>query len=897
MNWRRFFHRNRANIEQRDELEFYLDLTTEEYVAQGMDPLSARDAARKKLGNTTLIREEVYEMNTITFLEGLLQDGRHALRMIRLNPAFSIAAILSLALGIGANTAIFAVVNAVLIRPLPYPQPEALAGVFNSGVIQGETFNDMGLGPGMYAALKQHSAAFQEFGVWSSDAATVTGTGDPEQIKTVWMTQGVLPALGVHPFLGREFSIGDDTPGTPETVILSHSYWLRRFDGDERVLGRKVMIDFVPRQVIGVMPRTFRFLDLSPDVLIPQRFAKADLRFEPFSYSGIARLKPGVTVDLANKDTARILNQIIPENIRSFVEQARFTENIRSFVEQARFKPNLRPLKSDVTGDISTALSVLMGALSLVFLLVCANVANLVLIRAQGRMQEFAIRTALGAGWRRIARELLVESLTVGLLGGVCGTLLAYVSVQMLKAQHLATIPRLAEVSLDATTLAFGFTCSIVGSVLFGLVAILKCGLPHKILNARGMSTDFGQLRAQNVLVVAQVALASILLVASGLLIRSYVALQGVHPGFTEPERIQTLRVAIPETQVPEPEKVARLQADIIERVSRLPGVKAAAFADALPMEADYRNGMIIAVKDKFVPGQPSPNRDVKHISPGLFAALGTRLVAGRNFTWEDLSKHRRVAIVSENMARETWGNPIAALGKELKQGALGNTWFEVVGVVENVHDDGANKQAPAIVYFRSGVYDPDQPGRKPSIRRGLTLAIRSSRAGTQSFLRELATAIHSVSPTLPLAQVRTFNDVYRHSMARTSFTLILLGIAGLMALLLAIIGVYGVLAYAVGKRRREVSIRVALGAQPNQIKNLFVRRGILLACAGSVVGLAAAMWLSRWVSSLLFGVTALDPATYIASALIVSAAALIASYVPARRASLVDPMESLRAD
>ncbi len=884
MNWRRFFHRNRANIEQRDELEFYLEVTTEEYVARGMDPLSARDAARKKLGNATLIREEVYEMNTITFLEGLLRDGRHALRMIRLNPAFSTAAILSLALGIGANTAIFAVVNAVLIRPLPYPQPEALAGVFNSGVIQGETFNDMGLGPGMYAALKQHSAAFQEFGVWSSDAATVTGTGDPEQIKTVWMTQEVLRALGVHPFLGREFSIGDDTPGTPETVILSHSYWLRRFGGDERVLGRKVVIDFVPRQVIGVMPRTFRFLDLSPDVLIPQRFTKADLRFEPFSYSGIARLKPGITIDLANKDTARILNQIIPENIRSFVEQA-------------RFKPNLRPLKRDVTGDISTALDVLMGALCLVFLLVCANVANLVLIRAQGRTQEFAIRAALGAGWGRIARELLVESLTVGLLGGVCGTLLAYVSVQMLKAQHLATIPRLAEVSLDATTLAFGFTCSIVGSVLFGLAAILKCGLPGKVLNAGGMSTDFGQLRAQNVLVVAQVALALILLVASGLLIRSYVALHGVHPGFTEPERIQTLRVAIPETQVAEPEKVARLQADIIESVSRLPGVKAVAFTDGLPMEADYRNGMIIAVKDKFVPGQPPPNRDVKHISPGLFAALGTRLLAGRTFTWEDLSKRRLVAIVSENMARETWGTPIAALGKELKQGALGNTWFEVVGVVENVHDDGVNKQAPAIVYFRSGVYDPDQPGRKPSIRRGLTLAIRSSRAGTQSFLRELATAIHSVSPTLPLAQVRMLNDVYRHSMARTSFTLILLGIAGLMALLLAIIGVYGVLAYAVGKRRREVSIRVALGAQPNQVKNLFVRRGIVLACAGSVVGLAAATGLSRWVSSLLFGVTALDPATYIASALIVLAAALIASYVPARRASLVDPMESLRAD
>src|SRR6266542_2053304 len=256
--------------------------------------------------------EEDYKMNTLAFLEGLLRDGRHAFRMIRMNPGFSATAILSLALGIGANTAIFSVVNAVLIRPPPYPEPESLVGVFNSGVIQGETFNDMGLAPGMYAGLKERSKTFQDFGVWSSGAMTVTGIGDPEQIKTVWMTQEVLVVLGAQPFLGRRFSIEDDRPGTPETVILSHSYWMRRFGGDERVLGRTVVIDFVPRQVIGVMPQTFRFLDLSPDVMLPQRFARADLPFEPFSYSGIARLKPGITIDLANQDATRVLNQITP---------------------------------------------------------------------------------------------------------------------------------------------------------------------------------------------------------------------------------------------------------------------------------------------------------------------------------------------------------------------------------------------------------------------------------------------------------------------------------------------------------------------------------------------------------------------------------------------------------
>src|SRR5262245_44019319 len=574
------------------------------------------------------------------------------------------------------------------------------------------------------------------------------------------------------------------------------------------------------------------------------------------------------------------MNQIIPEDIRPFAEQA-------------RLKSNLRPLKRDVTGDIGPVLGVVMGALGLVFLLVCANVANLVLVRAQARTQEFAIRAALGAGWGRIARELIIESLTLGPLGGAFGIALAYGAVRILKVQDLTTIPRLAEVSIDAATLAFGLACSVAGSLLFGLIAVFKCGIPGNILSARGASMSLDQLRTQNVLVVAQVALALVLLVASGLLIRTYIALRGVHPGFTHPERVQMIRIVIPNTQAPEPERVARMQAEIVENISRLPGVEAAAFADGLAMEAEYRNGTRIAVEDKFVPGQPLPNRRIKYVSPGLFTAQGTRLLAGRDFTWEDLSNRRLVAIVSESMARENWEEPNAALGRRL---GSPDTWFEVVGVVEDVHDDGSHRPAPPIVYYRTGVH-ASSPDRPPVIRRGLTLAIRSSRANTESLLQEIAIAIHAVNPNLPLAKVQTLDDIYRRSMAQTSFTLVLLGIAGTMALALAGIGVYGVLAYAVGQRRREVGIRMALGAQPNQVTGLFLRRGILLTCIGGVAGVAAAMGLSRWISALLFGVTALDPATYVASALIVSAAALIASYIPARRALSVSPMESLRGD
>src|SRR5262245_45551886 len=561
----------------------------------------AHYAARRQFGNQTWLKEVSREMWSLNSIETLIQDLRYGARRLMRSPGFSAAAILSLALGIGVNTAIFSVVNAVLIRPLPYPEAEPLVGVFNSGVIQGETVNEMGLAAGMYAGLKHHSRTFEEFGVWEPGTATVTDIGDPEQIKTVRMTQGVLPALGVQPFLGRRFSIEDDTRGTPETVILSHSYWMRRY-GDERVIGRTVIIDFVPRQVIGVMPRTFRFLDLSPDVLLPQRFAKVNLSFGEFSYSGIARLKPGITIDLANQDATRVLNQIMPENIRPFAEQA-------------RLKSNLRPLKRDVTGDIGAVLGVVMGALGLVFLLVCANVANLVMVRAQARSQELAIRAALGAGWWRIARELLVESLTLGLLGGAFGIALAYGAVRILKAQDLTTIPRLAEVSIDAATLAFCLACSVAGSLLFGMIAVFKCGAPDNIINSRGASMSPDQLRAQNALVVAQVALALVLLVASGLLIRTFLALRGVHPGFRRPEQIQTIRIVIPNTQAPEPERVARMQAEIIENVSRLPGVEAAAFADGMPMDTDYRNGTPIAVEDKFTPGQTPPNRRIKYVS------------------------------------------------------------------------------------------------------------------------------------------------------------------------------------------------------------------------------------------------------------------------------------------
>jgi predicted permease len=871
MNWRRFFRRDEADAEQRAELDFYVDVTTEEYIQRGMEPAQARAAAQRKLGSTVRIREEVYRMNTLTFMAGLLRDARHAVRMIRTKPGFSAAVLISLALGIGANTAIFSVLNAVLIRPLPYPGPDALVGVFNRFVIQGQVFEDADLSANMYAACKESARAFESFGVWTSGAATATGMGDPKQLVSVTATQGVLPTLAVPAYIGRWFSTEDDTSGSPETVILSYGYWQRRFGGNRAVLGRTIVIDFVPHQVIGVMPRNFRFVNFAPDVFLPQRFRRNRLTPDEFSYTGIARLKPGVTIALANQDLAHVW--------KIWAE----TEGAAKTIETFHITPNLRPLKKDVVGDVGSVLGVLMGALGLVLLLVCANVANLVLVRAQSRRQEFAIRATLGAGWGRIARELLVESLTLGILGAALGVALAYLGLRVLVSQGPATLPRLEEISLDGTVLAFALGCSLGTSLLFGLAAVLRSGIPGRIQSARSATQGASQLRAQNALVVAQVALAFVLLVASGLMIRSFFALRAVTPGFTHPEWIQTVRIAIPEALIPDPLQAARMQSDMISGLSAIPGVSAAGFASGLPMESEYRNGVLIDVEGKTSVGQISPNRSVKRISPGLLKAQGTRLVAGRDFNWEDVSDHRSVALVSENMARENWGEPANALGKRIRQGQ-DSPWLEVVGVAENVRADGVNLPAPATVYFRAG-------------GRGATFAIRSERAGTKGLLREIATAIHAVNPGLPLAKVRTLNEVYKRSMAHTSFALVLLGIAGGIALTLAIVGVYGVLAYAVGQRRREVGIRLALGAQPTALKWLFVRKGLILNCVGGVIGLALAGGLSGWMSSLLFGITPLDPLTYIASGAAIAAAAMIASYLPARQASSIDPIETLRGE
>jgi predicted permease len=708
------------------------------------------------------------------------------------------------------------------------------------------------------------------------------------------VTYGVLDVLGVKPLLGRWFSQADDTPGTPETVMLTYGYWQRRFGGDISIVGRTLTIDSKPRTVIGVMPEEFRF-QRDPELILPQRFERETLSLGPFGYQGIVRLKPGVTIGQASADVTRMLGIWLnawptPPGMD------------RTPFQNVRLGPKLQPLKQDIVGDIGTALWVVMGTLGLVLLMACANVANLMLVRAEARQYELAIRAALGAGWGRIAREMLVESLTLGMLGGALGLGVAYAALRILVATGPDTLPRLREIGIDPLVVAFALGVSLLSGALFGVLPVLKYAGPRVATALQGVGRTFSEGRerhwARNTLVVAQVALALVLLVGSGLMIRTFQQLRSVKPGFTHPEEIQILHSMVPEAIAQEPDRVMRMQHEILDRLAALPGVTSVGFGAAAPLESFLSGGNPVYAEDKtFAEGQFPPLRQIRKTAPGFFKTMGTRVMAGRDFTWTDLYEKRRVAIVSENLAREWWGEPRAALGKRIREAGPADPWREIVGVVENVYDNGVQVKPPAFAYWPALMDRYIWGGENGSAVGTGMFAIRSNRTGTESLLTEARQAIWSMNGRQPVFLVTTLKTLYDQSMARTSFTLVMLALAGGMALVLGIVGIYGVIAYVLSQRTREIGIRTALGAQPAELLKTFVRHGLVLTGIGAAVGLVAAAGLTRLMSSLLFGVTALDPVTYAAVTALLVAAAALASYLPTRWAIAIDPVQALRAE
>jgi len=898
---RRLFHRltswtTSAQDEEllRAEIEEHIVMQTAENVRAGLSPIEARRQALLKFGNVEALKELYRDQRGLPFIETLVGDTRHALRRMRKAPGFTAAVIVTLALGIGANTAIFAVIESILIRPLAYPQAEALVGVWHTAPgLPG--LPRIGLSPSMYFTYREENRSFEQFGLWSSGGASVTGVAEPEMPRALFVTYGVLDTLGIKPLLGRGFSQTDDTPGSPETVMLTYGYWQRRFGSDTSIVGRTLTIDSKPRTVIGVMPEAFRF-QRDPELILPQRLERSTQFLGGFGYQGIARLKPGVTIEHANADVARLLGVWLnawPPN--PGIDRAVF--------QNARVGPTLQPLKQDVVGDISTALWVVMGTLGLLLLIACANVANLLLVRAESRQQELAIRAALGAGRGRIAREMLVESITLGVLGGTLGLGLAYAALRILVVRGPDTLPRLNEIGIDPLVLSFAFGVSLLSGVLFGVIPIVKYAGPGIATALRGIGRTFShdreRHRARHILVVVQVALALVLLIGSGLMIRTFQHLRSVQPGFTRPEEIQILHSMIPMAIAKEPERVMRMQHEILDKLAAIPGVTSVGFGSRAPLESFLGvAGNPIDAEDKtFAKGRVPPLRQIRRIAPGYFKTMGTRVVAGRDFSWTDLYDGRRVAIVSENLAREWWGDPGAALGKRIREVGAADPWREIVGVVENVYDDGVHVKPPEFAYWPALMDRYIWGDDNGFVVSAGMFAIRSSRTGTEGFLAEAQQAIWSVNGRQPVFLVTTLKALYDQSMARTSFTLVMLAIAGGMGLVLGIVGIYGVIAYVVSQRIREIGIRTALGAQPAGLLRMFVRHGLRLVGTGAALGLVAAAGLTRLMSSLLFGVTALDPVTYTSVSALLIAAGVLASYLPARRAIAVDPIQALRTD
>ena len=817
---------------------------------------------------------------------------KQILRSLGRMPGFTAAAVLTLGLGIGANAAIFSVVEGVLLKPLPYPGSAELVTIDHAA--PGVKIEHAGAAPFLYFTYREDGRVCQDVGLWNTGTMSVTGIAQPEEVPTLFVTDGILPMLGAQPKLGRLIAKADDGPGGPDTVMLTAGYWQARFGADPSIVGRTLMLDSKPHQVVGVLPESFRFLDRKISLVIPFRLDRAKVFLGNFSYSGIARLKPGVTLEQANVDAARM----IPISLRRFPP---FPGGSVQIFEEARITPIIRSLKDELVGDVQKTLWVLMATIGMVLLIACANVANLLLVRADGRQQELAVRAALGAGTGRLARELLLESVVLGLLGGAVGTALAFGALKLLVALAPGNLPRVDDIALDLPVLAFTLVLSVLSGLLFGAIPIFKYATAHLASMLRGggrtASASRERLRARNVLVVAQIALAVVLLVGSGLMIRTFQALRDVHPGFTRAGEVQTLRLSIPDSQVKDGTAVVRMEQAILDRIAAVPGVTSVALASTVTMTGNGWHDPLYAQDKSYTESQLPPLRLFKFVSPEFMKTMGGAVIAGRDFTWTDAYEQRPVAMVSESLARELWTEPAAAIGKRIRPFPKGS-WREVVGVVTDMRDDGLNKKATTAVYWP--LLTPafvETADSEPALARGVTVVIRSPRTGASGFVSELSQAVWAVNPNLPVSGVRTLQEIYDASLARTSFTLVMLGIAGGMALLLGVGGLYGVISYSVSQRSREIGIRIALGAQAAAVTRMFVTHGLALSAVGVAIGLAVAFSVTRLMSSLLFEVSAVDPATYAMVSVALVAAALLASYLPALRATRVDPISALRAE
>jgi predicted permease len=812
-----------------------------------------------------------------------IQDFRYALRMMRKSPGLTIVIVLSLAIGIGANTAIFSVTDALLLKPLHYPQPDRLAILW---------LRSPGLGipqdwpsPGEYIDVKTQNSSFEESAIAIGQEFSLTGLAQPERIEGIRTSGSLFHLFGTKPIMGRTFSAEEETPGKDKSVVLTYGLWRRVFGADPQIVGKGLTLNGNPFTVVGVLgPEFVLNNEVMPTVASIEKIeiflplplgadAANDRGNENFNV--MARLKPGVTMRQAQADIDVIAGRIREKDHRD-----------------PTFTISVVPLLEQVVGNVRRAVLVLLGSVGLVLLIACANVANLLLSRATSRQKEVAIRTALGASRVRLVRQLLTESTLLGLLGGAAGLIIAAAGLYVVRTINPGNIPRLDEIRLDAGVLVFTFAVSILSGIVFGVAPVfrvLKIDLNSTLKAGGRRSQDDGGLGLRRhglrgLLVVSELAISLMLLIGAGLLIRSFVRLAGVPPGFN-PGNVISMRLAVNGPKYKEPQPIAQFYEQLGENIRRLPGVKAEGAVSALPLTSSVGWGSVTIEGYTPPPNAPELQVDLRIATPDYFQAMQVPLLKGRFFSNSDTREAQQVILVDEKLAQHFWPHD-DPVGKRIRQGGLKSPWMNIVGVVGVVKQYGLDTDTRMVVYYPH----KQQPGR------GMYLVARTT-SDPATLAGEIVRQIHALGPDVPVYEIATMQQRLNHSLARQRFSMIMLGAFACFALVLAAVGVYGVMSYLVSQGTHDIGVRMALGAQQSAILRLVVRQGLSLALIGIVAGLASALILTRLMESLLFGVKATDAVTFSLVALLLGLIALLATYVPARRAMRVDPLVALREE
>lgn len=810
-------------------------------------------------------------------MTALPQDVRYAFRSLARSAGFTLAAVITFALGIGANVAIFSVVNSVLLRPLPFKQPNSLVSVWANG----------GPSRGVFATIRDRSQSYQQIAAYHEGAGlTLTGRGEPERIDGASGTATLFPVLGVAPALGRNFVPNEDQPGNDHVVILSNGFWQQHFGADPHVVGQMVTLDGISRTVIGVMPSEFHFPVRATQVWIPVVMDAANVGdfWGSGGYQIIARLRAGATAGQAQAD------------VRALGPQIRHANPVWDAGPTTGMDATVVPLQTQMSGDVRPTLLILLAAVGVVLLIACVNVANLLLARGAAQSKAFAIRTALGARRRRLIRQLLTESLLLAGIGAAVGVTIAAIAITPLVSGLLASSPQLVEVGIDKRVLAFTVIVAVLTGLITGLLPALRTSDPNlqSLLNdaSRGASSGAGHRRLSDILVISEITLAVMLVIGAGLLIRSFWELRNIDPGF-RPEGVTSARVDLSKQAYADRDRVRVFYTALLQRVASIPGVSSVAASTEVPLAA--RSGMAFRVQGQIEDMRSTlPSTGGYHvITPGYLRAMGIPLRRGRAFTNADTKGTPDVVMVNQALAHRFWPNG-DAVGQRIGY-PWPSGWLTIVGVVGNVKENVTEN----VTGMGVGEGDTTMTMYRPFLQAPATtmVVVAKTDLPTAALAPALRHAVASVDRTVPVSEVQTMDEVVASSVSRPRFTMLLLSALAAVALLLGAIGIYGVVSYSVVQRNREIGIRMALGAKRNDVLRLVVHRGAILASAGALIGLLLSFAAMHSLASLLYGVTVADPATFIAAPVLLVGVALLASYIPARRGASVDPIAVLSAE